>query len=175
MTQQQKSVREVYNGSDGGATRRLMTQLEKVGGLGSIAAQLFRAQKASSRAKVYRGGLRRSSGRTSYRDLAYNAKERALVGLCNVLAADAQGLNWGWKIDPKQPRNKYVLYVDLPNGQCSFHSPDRHVGPDYNGEWDGERGSESRIIEFCESVLTPGIESIVPHLVSAEEVLHGQD
>lgn len=68
--------------------------------------------------------------------------------MSDVLNADPQGLRWGWKPDPTQRHAKFVLSVDLPNGQVSFHSPVRHVGPDYEGEWDGER-----IIEFCESVL----------------------
>jgi hypothetical protein len=154
MDKRQQTVHEIYYGSDGGATRRLMTQLEKTGQLGRIAAQLFRAQKASSRAKVYRGGLRHKSGDfSSYRGLAYDNKEKALLGLSVVLNEDSQGLRWGWKPDPNQRHAKFLLYVDLPTGQCSFHSPMRHVGPDYGGEWDGEHGSETRIVEFCESVL----------------------
>lgn len=153
------SVREAYFGSDGGATLRVMTRLKKAGRLGLIAAQLFRAQKASSRAKKYRGGIRRRSGEfDSYRELAYEKKEKALGGLCSALVADSCGIRWGWKPDPKQPYAKFVVYIDLPNGQCSFHSPERLAGPDHDGEWDGDRGSEARIIEFCERVLAESSE-----------------
>lgn len=151
MDKRQQTVHDIYYGSDGGATRRLMTRLEKTGQLGRIAAQLFRAQKASSRAKVYRGG--KWGGVIRYKDLAYEKKNETLARLSSVLVEDSQGMNWGWKLDPDQRHAKFVLYVELPTGQCSFHSPIRHVGPDYVGEWDGEHGSETHIIQFCECVL----------------------
>ena len=55
--------------------------------------------------------------------------------------------------DEVQSFNMHVLYVDLPNGQVSFHSPERFDGPDYLGEWDGLRMSEERIIQFCQEVF----------------------
>jgi hypothetical protein len=147
------SVRSVYYGSDGARTRSLLRQLESLGLIGRIAAQLFRTQKYSSRAKSYRGGIRHASGkRTSYRELAYGGKEKALQGLSDVLSLPGHGITWGWKEDPNQKHAKFVLYVDLPNGQVSFHSPLRLNGPKYPSEWDGERGSERRIIEFCQSL-----------------------
>ncbi len=147
------SASDIYYGSNGAATRSFLRQLESTGQLGRIAAQLFRAQKASSRAKKYRGGIRRSNGsRTSYRSLSYDRKGESLDRLCQLLDADDCGLQWGWGLDEKQPHNKHVLYVELPQGQVSFHSAERYAGPEYLGEWDGEHGSETRIIEFCDSV-----------------------
>ena len=73
--------------------------------------------------------------------------------MSSLLRIDPCGLTWGWKPDPSQPYAKFVVYVDLPNGQCSFHLVDRYAGPDYLGEWDGQQASEERIIEFCEMVL----------------------
>lgn len=150
----QISVGATYHGSDGATTRRLMTLLKKKGSLGDIAAQLFRAQKASSRAKQYRGGIhRRSGGFDSFRDLAYEKKEESLCSLSDLLDQESAGLDWGWQTDPKQTHAKWILYVELPNGQCSFHSPSRFSGPDFEGKWDQKHLSEQRIIEFCESVL----------------------
>lgn len=149
----QITVHSIYYGSDGAKTRSLLRRLESLGLSGRVAAQLFRAQKYSSRAKVYRGGIRHASGeRTSYRDLAYGGKEKALQGLCNVLLQHGHGLIWGWKEDLVQKHAKFLLYVDLPQGQVSFHSPTRLEGPDYPRDWDGERGSERRIIDFCQSL-----------------------
>ena len=154
MDKKSISVQAIYYGSDGAATRQLLRRLEKTGTLGSIAAQLFRAQKTSRRAKSYRGGIRHGSGTfTSYSDLSYETKDRAICGLCSLLRIDPCGLTWGWKADPSQPFAKFVVYVDLPNGQCSFHLIERYAGPDYLGEWDGQGASEERIIEFCEMLL----------------------
>ena len=69
---------------------------------------------------------------------------------------DALGIRHGWKEDPATlfgERVSWVLYVDLPDGQVSFHGPSRGAGPAYLGEWDGQRGmSVQRVIDFCESV-----------------------
>jgi len=154
MDKQTISVRSIFYGSDGSKTRSLLRQLEARGWLGQVAAQLFRAQKYSSRAKVYRGGVRGSSDEfLPFRDLAYKNKEKAMIGLCSLLSANDHEIKWGWRDDPSQPFAKHVLYVDLPNGQVSFHALSRLRGPDYHGQWDGSRGSERRIIEFCQSIL----------------------
>jgi len=143
----------IYCGSNGGATRSFCSGLEKNSQLGRIAAELFRTQKASSRAKRYRGGIKhRNGGRTSYRDLAYQRKELCLERLCDLLVADDCGMCWGWSQDPKQLDAPHVLYVNLPQGQVSFHSPERYAGPAYTLEWDGSGKSERRIIELCDSI-----------------------
>ena len=116
----------------------------------------MRAQKASTRAKKYRGGI---SGVGSFSDLAYQRKSECLIRLCECLlngAGDCVAIvtiRWGWKIDPLQPHAKWVLYIDLPNGQVSFHSTERFGGPDYPAEFDGAHASADRIISFCNFVF----------------------
>jgi hypothetical protein len=51
--------------------------------------------------------------------------------------AEACGIHWGWGVDHAQEFHKYVLYIDLPTGQVSFHAAVRGAGPDYAGAWDG--------------------------------------
>lgn len=93
---------------------------------------LFRASKCSERAKVYRG--------RGYRGAAYDRKKWSMDNLCTALTehADAMGIVWGWKSDPAMSADdpfRFVLYVEIPTGQVSFHGP-RGVGPDYAGDWD---------------------------------------
>lgn len=145
---------EVYGTSDGSLTRAFYAELEKRGAAGLVAMNLFRAQKCSSRAKVYRGGVR---GKGSYRGMAYERKQWSLDNLVKILSEQAQslGIRWGWKIDHNivfgcEP--SWVLYVDLPQGQVSFHAPVRGGGPDYKGEWDREHKSAERIVMYAEAV-----------------------
>lgn len=143
----------VFQGSDGEATKALYARLEAIGPVGVVAVNLFRAQKSSERAKVYRGGIR---GRSSYRGLAYDRKGWAMDNLCTVLAehAGALGIVWGWGEDPKQEYHRHVLYVDLPTGQVSFHGASRGAGPDYPGNWDGIPGrSADRILRWVARLL----------------------
>ena len=147
------SAKTVYEGSNGGVTRSYCCRLEKAGPMGRIAAHLFRAQKASARAKVYRGGIERHDRHVSYREVAYEQKSKRLNDLCHVLASDGCGMSWGWGVDPAQRGARFVLYLDLPQGQVSFHSTERFAGPDYDREWDGSHKSEERIIAFCDSVM----------------------
>jgi hypothetical protein len=144
-------VLAVYDGSDGDATMALYADLAQFGALGNIAINLFRAQKNSSRAKVYRG--------RGYRDAAYDRKQWAMDNLVTSLFASAPDLSmrWGWGTDPTQSVHNAVLYVDLPTGQVSFHTGLRGIGPDYPGEWDGRVGqSPDRIIRFVVRVLASG-------------------
>lgn len=126
-------VVRIYQGSDGDATLALYAALEQRGDIGRIAVNLFRAQKNSARAKVYRGG--------GYKGKAYDRKQWAMGNLAAILEqhAAAAGLRWGWGTDPKQPYHNQVLYIDLPTGQVSFHTDQRGAGPDYPGTWDGVR------------------------------------
>lgn len=156
-------VQLIYMGSDGEATKALYAELDSLGPTGVIALNLFRAQKNSERAKVYRGGIR---GQGSFKDMAYGRKQYALDKLCEVLTQHAEGcgLAWGWGVDPKQEHHRHVLYVDLPTGQVSFHTDKRGTGPGYSREWDGVRGvSPSRICHFVANVLgaTPVPEQMV--------------
>ncbi len=153
-------AREVFDGSDAATTRAYYAALERRGPIGEFAANLMRAQKASTRAKRYRGGI---SGVASFSDLAYQKKTESLIRLCESLMkyggievlkyGGGEPLHWGWKIDPNQPHAKWVLYIDLPHGQVSFHSTERFGGPDYPAEFDGAHASAERIISFCDFVF----------------------
>lgn len=144
MSNTQLSVSNIYSGSDPAASRKLCLTLEKKSHLGKIASELYRSQKASARAKVYRGG--------NYRDLAYERKGACLRKLCEILSLDSCGLVWGWGKD-KDGYLDDVLYIDLPQGQVSFHSSERFKGPKYQFSWDCQHESEDRIVAFIESVL----------------------
>lgn len=149
-------VLSVYQGSDGERTRALYRELESRGAIGTVAMNLFRACKASQRAKLYRGGQR---GRGSYRSMAYAKKAWSIDELAAALTGQgaAQGIAWGWGVDEAQPFHRDVLYVDLPSGQVSFHTAPRGKGPDYGGAWDGVRGmGPQRICRFCADVLGNG-------------------
>jgi hypothetical protein len=143
-------VLEVYKGSDGGATKALYADLEARGAIGALAVNLFRAQKCSERAKVYRG--------RRFKDAAYDRKNWSMQNLTEGLSKHAQqdlGIRWGWGLDGRQGDfAPWVLYIDLPTGQVSFHSTARFKGPDYAGLWDGAAGaSPLRIVSFCAGVL----------------------
>ena len=149
-----KSVMEIYLGSDGAATQELYASLQKLGPAGLVAVNLFRAQKCSERAKVYRG--------RGYRDEAYERKQWSMLNLCEVLTQHASELliSWGWKQDPAQEFHNWVLYVDLPSccggasRQVSFHTSSRGKGPDYLGEWDGVTGiCAQRVVSWVGQVL----------------------
>ena len=146
---------EVYAGSDATQTRQLYARLMTHGAVGVVAVNLFRAQKSSSRAKQYRGGIR---GLGSYRELAYQRKSWSMKQLCSALTLHAEelGIKWGWKKDNGvlfMGKTSWVLYVDLPWGQVSFHSIERFSGPDYAGEWDKCRASAERIVAYCQDLL----------------------
>lgn len=147
-------VMEIYTGSDGDRTRALYEALALVGPIGVVATNLFRAVKASERAKVYRGGQR---GKGSYRRMAYDRKGWAIDNLTKALTVHAAELAivWGWGEDRATAGYSHVLYVETTAGQISFHSPYRGDGPDYAGEWDGEKGQAAgRACKFCATALT---------------------
>jgi hypothetical protein len=146
-------ILSVFDGSDGDATKALFARLEARRPIGVVAMNLFRACKNSARAKVYRGGVR---GRGSFKAMAYERKAWAIDNLAKALDAhaDALGIRWGWAIDPAQSFHRDVLYVDLPNGQVSFHTAPRGQGPDYPDAWDGVSGAgPGRICSYCVRVL----------------------
>lgn len=147
-----KAVVAVYEGSDADATRALYARLFAVGVAGAVAVNLLRASKASARAKLYRGG----NSRGRYRDQAYEKKAWALDQLAMMLTRHAAELSiaWGWGVDPAQEYHVAVLYVELPNGQVSFHAATRGEGPDAPRPWDGARGmSAGRICAYAAAVL----------------------
>ena len=142
----------VFHGSDASATRAYYRRLSDLGFDGRLAVQLMRVQKASSRAKLYRG----EHGRHAYRN-----KEQAMAGLTALLAQSDCGLKWGWGVDDSPGRThpcRHVLYVDLPTGQVSFHAMARGAGPDYAGGWDGvSKASEGRVVTFAQVVERGGL------------------
>ena len=138
-----------YVGSNAELTKALYAQLAALGPIGAVAMNLFRAQKASARAKVYHG--------RQYKDAAYSKKDWSLQQLCDILEKHAgeMAITWGWKEDPMQPYHSQVLYVDLPTGQASFHPKTRGKGPDYKGDWDNQKDrTATRIIQWCSQLLS---------------------
>ncbi|MDE2103583.1 MAG: hypothetical protein KGL39_40460 [Patescibacteria group bacterium] len=147
-------VMAVYNGSNGDETVAMYRRLETLGPAGVVAMNLFRATKASARAKVYRGG----NGRGSYRGQAYEKKDWSIGQLCAAMTAhgEALGIAWGWGRDEGAIGFEDVLYVDLPEGQVSFHCRSRKDGPDYPGEWDQVRkAGPTRICKHVSALLAP--------------------
>jgi hypothetical protein len=139
---------EIYRGSDGEATKAFYVELEAHGDPGRLAVNLFRAQKCSERAKQYRGRANKSD--------AYDRKNWSLQNLAELLAlrAEALGIQWGWGLDEKAVGFTHVLYIDLPQGQVSFHSAVRYQGPHYLGAWDGAVGaSQMRVVQFADAAL----------------------
>jgi hypothetical protein len=136
---------EVFKQNDGDVTKAYYADMNSRGPAGQLAVALFRAQKRSTAAKKYRGG--------KYRRAAYEVKNYSLSEVCRILTAYPDlGLRWGWKDDPKTPGFTQVLYVNLPQGQCSFHSSDRLNGPEYPDDWDGAHASTERILAYCDAV-----------------------
>jgi uncharacterized protein (DUF3820 family) len=151
------NVLGVYNASDADATRLLYARLEAIGPVGAIAMNLIRASKCSGRAKQYR---RRIHSRE-----AYDRKQWSLGNVCQALQEHATGLGivWGWGEDRSTPGFSWVLYVEIPTGQVSFHSRVRGDGPDYPGEWDRQReASYERIVRWTQGILDthPEVEAI---------------
>src|SRR4051812_47642312 len=106
MTRDLANILSVFEGSSGEATIKLFEELRALGDMGLVAVELFRAQKSSSRAKVYRGG--------GFKGKAYDKKEWALGNLVKALTEqpfdEATALRWGWKQDPAQEFHNWVLY-----------------------------------------------------------------
>jgi hypothetical protein len=111
---------EVFEGSDAGQTKALYAKLESLGPIGLVALNLFRAQKCSARAELYRGG--------SLKDMANDRKVWALRNLNSSLLKYSKELRipWGWRRDFNKKALPWKLYVDLPQGQVSFHSTERY-------------------------------------------------
>jgi hypothetical protein len=155
-----ETVLRTYQGSDGEATKALYARLDEFGPAGVVALNLLRAQKASERAKLYRGGVR---GKGSYRGMAYERKQWAMDNLCAVLGQHGAALDiaWGWGLDAKAVGYEHVLYVELPTGQASFHTACRGQGPDHGKDWDGIKGqSADRIIPaHCRGVRSSSVKA----------------
>jgi len=154
----QFDARTVYAGSDADATRALYAHLETIGPVGIVAMNLFRASKCSGRAKDYRRYRARYGVKSRWTRDAYDRKSWSLANLCEVLDQHGAtlGIAWGWKSDPATPGFPWVLYLDLPTGQVSFHADRRGVGPDYPRDWDGMLGkSPYRVVAWPRRLPRP--------------------
>ena len=148
MTEAVTEVLAAYSGSDADRTRALYAKLSALGPAGDVAINLLRSCKTSERAKIYR--------RSSSRGAAYDTKGWAMVNLCSLLATHGPslGIEWGWGPDDGTPGFPWVLYIDLPTGQISFHARSRGEGPPYDKAWDGVRGvSGQRACSWAAQVL----------------------
>jgi hypothetical protein len=116
---EEKSVsrtNNVYHGRNAADTRKLQSDLRKTGPRGRIAAEVFRAARASSMAnKRSGGGVQRSKGGfDSFSDLDYEKKTEALKKLCELLDVDASGIKWGWLEDEEEAiAAPFLLFVVL--------------------------------------------------------------
>lgn len=141
------TAQQIFEQRNGEVTKVYYACLCACGLAGELAVALFRAQKRSEAAKSYRRG--------SSRRASYEVKNWSLGEVCRILLQpSAPAFSWGWKHDPETPGYEWILYVELPSGQVSFHSADRLSGPDYRGEYDGQKLSRERILAFCDAVLT---------------------
>jgi len=141
---------EVFTQNDGEVTKAYYAELGQCGFAGQLGVALFRAAKRSGRAKEYRRGR--------WRREAYSVKEWSLQEVSRILTGQTE-ITWGWKQDPQVlfgEEPSHVLYVDLSFGQCSFHSPTRGAGPDYQREWDGQHNSAAHIIQWCDAAMRAG-------------------
>lgn len=136
-------ARYVFNQNDGDVTKTYYAKMNAIGIEGELAVALFRAQKRSVAAKRYKG--------RKFTRSAYDVKNWSLGEVCRILSKDI-GMIWGWKYDSKAVNFEWVLYVELPQGQCSFHSPDRLTGPDFTGSWRPARPSHEVIADYCDSI-----------------------
>lgn len=145
------SARSVFELNHPEKTKEFYAKISESGGIGFIAVALYRVQKYSMMAKTFP-----YRGKKGKRFISYAKKNYRIESLVETLIKypDA-GVTFGWGIDNKKSKNKWVLYVDLPNGQVSFHTPiGRLAGPDYAAGWCGVIGaSERRIFELCDKLL----------------------
>lgn len=141
----------VFRQSNGDVTKAYYAKMNAKGLNGQLAVALFRAHKRSSAAKKYRKG--------KWTRAAYDVKNWSLSEVCRILgtmSAFEMSPAWGWKKDEAAKGYEWVLYVDLPTGQVSFHTAERLNGPDYESEWDGTRLARERICRFCDLVSGEG-------------------
>lgn len=141
-------VIRIYAGSDGADTMALYAFLTAAGPLGAVARDIFRAQKCSTRAKLYKK-------RAHKRD-AYDRKTWSMGLLADTLIEHAVtlGIPWGWQYDAPREPHAWVLYVQMsPVWQVSYHTGERGKGPDFNGVWDG-KSSESAMLNFVQKVVS---------------------
>ncbi len=139
--------REAFDSRDPSVTVSFQSSLLSRGVTGQLAFGLFRAQKRSTVAKKQRRG--------TYRRGAYDGKNEALKYVDSLLQIHARNLDvtWGWGIDRGQEFHNKVLYVDLPTGQCSFHSESPASATVYPKQWDKNSDSRRAILAYCDEAL----------------------
>lgn len=121
------------------------TCFDEYGHLGEICDALLLAIYSSQNAKADTG-----RGAQEY----YLIKDDALARLCELLVKDSCGITWGWcPMETNASSIKWALHIDLPQGQASFHCPERFDGPAYEGRWDGRHENMARAIDFCAVVM----------------------
>ncbi len=144
-------IMSIYRGSDALATGKMYDRLAQRGVAGVLAVNLLRACKKSERAKVYTA--------RDHRVASYDGKQWAMDEICSILVKHpALVASWGWGTDNKQTYHRFVLYVELLQGQVSFHTHARGVGPDFPGQWDGKAGmSGQRACAYAASLFTGSV------------------
>lgn len=147
---QAAEVREIFFGSDGERSKALYSQLERIGPHGRIAALCLRAQKASDKANFY---IFRE-----YKRIAYERQNEALIALVDTLNQSSIIRTWGWGRD-EAGYHKWVLYVDLPQGQVSWHNESKIGDRDYPNQSDGTGLSQERILAFAATQIDPLFET----------------
>lgn len=128
---QETDAARVYFSPDCAATKQFLETLESIGHRGQIAAELWRVLRWADRKEPS------------------EATKRIAI-LCELLDADNYGLVWGWAQDPNTSGD--ILIIDLPTGQAAFRSLARHVGPYYQGRWNGSYQATGKIIGFAQRV-----------------------
>lgn len=148
------NAQAAYEATDYSETRSYLRALANAGRLGRIAAALFAAMRASTDAKTER---RLAKGdplaEITVSRAGYARKRLAMQKVCELLAHNAAGLAWGWGNDRRQADCPFVLFVDLPQGQVSFHTPEKLMGPEYAGRWDRACQNRERVLAFCDALL----------------------
>jgi len=135
-------ARSIFKARDSKATMEFCTELATRGIDGAVAVSLYQVQYSSSRAKKYRRDGRQSS---------YARKNQVLSRVPHWLKASS--IPFGWGHDRSTIAYPWVLYVDLPTGQCSFHNQSRGPGPDYLGKWIDDKPSFDVVMDYCDAVL----------------------
>lgn len=150
-----KSI-EAFESRNPSVTVAFQSSLLSRGVAGQLAFGVFRAQKRSTVAKGQRRG--------KYRRGCYDGKNEALKYVDSLMQIHARnlGLTWGWGIDRSQEYHSSVLYVDLPTGQCSFHSESSVSTTVYRGNWDRKSNSRDAILAYCDEVLLLPVVNLGP-------------
>jgi hypothetical protein len=99
-------------------------------------------------------------------DTAYNERNRLVALLASIFPSGIKRT----EIEGWDPEWHGCVYIDLPNGQASWHYHDREAHlfshlPPYAGEWDGHTTEEKyeRIAKLTKGRATRPVEWLTPH------------